>query len=78
MKTAIEAYEDWHRSMDATEQNNWRTKKAFFKHYKRHSIQLINAFKEWGEDPNAFSSCEYRDSELKNKPAGGKHLICST
>jgi archaellum component FlaC len=44
-------------------------KKDFFKHYRKHSVQLVDAFKKWGEHPNAFSSCEYMDGRLEKKPA---------
>ena len=55
--------------MDESGQNKRRTKKGFFKHYRRHSIQLINALKKWGEHPNAFSLCWYIDGRLEEKPA---------
>lgn len=44
-------------------------KEAFFEHYQKHSIQLVDALKKWGKHPNAFSSCSYIDGRLDKKPA---------
>lgn len=42
---------------------------GFFIHYKCHSKKLVDALKHWGEGPNTFTTCEYRDGLLEQKPA---------
>ena len=55
-----------HTRLDKSKQDN---KQGFFKHYKRHSKQLVNALKRWEEGPNTFSTCEYREGILEIKSA---------
>jgi hypothetical protein len=55
-----------HTRADESEQGR---KQGFFRHYKRHSKQLVNALKHWKEGPNTFSTCEYRDGILEIKSA---------
>jgi len=50
-----------HRTLSKSKEDNRR---KFFMHYQKHSEQLVDALKKWGEILNFTSYCEYKDGFL--------------